>query len=92
MHSELIAYSSQPDLKLSDFKKGNYDIQNLDQKLIDYCQEHNILGITQKDSWYPPQLRNYSDSPYLFITKETSISSKKKNSESCDQDSPLPMH
>jgi len=50
MQPELIAYSSQPDLKLSDFKKGNYDIQNLDQKLIDYCQEHNILGISQKDS------------------------------------------
>jgi len=31
-------------------KKGNYDTQNLDQKLINYCQEHNILGITQKDS------------------------------------------
>ena len=46
MLPELIAYSSQPNLKLSDFKKGNYDIQNLDQKLIDYCQEHNILGIT----------------------------------------------
>lgn len=44
MLPELIAYSSQPNLKLSDFKKGNYDIQNLDQKLINYCQEHNILG------------------------------------------------
>jgi len=50
MQPELIAYSSQPDLKLSDFKKGNYVTQNLDQKLIDYCQEHNILGLTQKDS------------------------------------------
>ena len=66
MQPELIAYSSQPNLKLSDFKKGNYDIQNLDQKLINYCQEHNILGISQKDSLYPAQLRNYSDSPYLF--------------------------
>ena len=66
MLPELIAYSSQPNLKLSDFKKGNYDIQNLDQKLINYCQAHNILGLTQKDSWYPAQLRNYSDSPYLF--------------------------
>lgn len=66
MLPELIAYSNQPNLKLSDFKKGNYDIQNLDQKLINYCQEHNILGISQKDSWYPAQLRNYSDSPYLF--------------------------
>ena len=47
MQSELIAYSSQPGLKLSDFKKGNYDIQNLDQKVITYCQEYNILGLTQ---------------------------------------------
>jgi len=66
MQLELIAYSSQPDLKLSDFKKGNYKVENLDQKLINYCQEHNILGLTQKDSLYPSQLRNYSDSPYLF--------------------------
>lgn len=62
----LATYSTDPELTLSNLKSWNYNPDVDYRKIINYAQQHDIQGITQKDTNYPPLLSKYKSSPYLF--------------------------